>query len=328
MTSASVGADAAVDAVADTGKSVITMAKSPVDTAKGLTGGVSRFFKRTTKTVGDVSDSILHDSDDSDDSNVSDLSSKAASSLIGIGKAHRELAQQLDVDPYSDNVVMQAELHRVANIAGSVRKITNIIIPIPSVISTAANVSDMVWSLSPADLLIQNQETLKTLEYDDDLAEAFFSNRMYSPTMQTAIVVALASFKDTKGTAAWLNMAVFAQTRVEARFVVRSIVLNQHYHEKVAPISDFLSFPHSPVPAALTSEGNGLVVFAMDQLSWTEEIDKNLEEFDNLFTYHVPDGKMLFWAEGKTSDMASTQLQSRGFEEFTMPLDLLDSETD
>ena len=47
---------------------------------------------------------------------------------MGIGKAHRELAREMKVDPYSDNVILQAELNRVAQISGSVGKITNILI--------------------------------------------------------------------------------------------------------------------------------------------------------------------------------------------------------
>ena len=84
---------------------------------------------------------------------------------MGVGKAHRELARELEVDPYSDNAILQAELSRVAKFAGSVGKFTNILIPIPSVVGTAATINDLVWSLSTTDLLIQNEEKLKALGY-------------------------------------------------------------------------------------------------------------------------------------------------------------------
>lgn len=338
MTSVTIGTTATVNAVADTGRSVITLVTSPVESVKGISHGVSRLFKRTSKTVKDVSDKGPDDSeqseelDEQDESEAleepedSNLSSKAYSSFMGVGKAHRELAQKLNVDPYSDNAVLQAELNRVANISGSVGKVTKIILPIPSLVSTAASASNMIWHLSPTDLLIQNRETLKTLGYEDELIEAFFSNTMYTPSMQTAMVFSLGSFTGIKGTAAWLEMAVAVQTTIESKFVVQSMVLTQRYHEKVAHISEFISLPNRFMPAIITDEGNGLIVAALDQLSWTEDVLRGVEAFDILFRDRLAGGEKLLWAEGQISDLASGYLQSRGWEEFTMPLSMFDIE--
>ncbi len=147
MTSLSTGMDAAIDAVADTGKSVANLIINPVESAKGMSAGVSRFFKRTTRTAKNVSSEVTEsitendsgdddgggdngDGDngdgadnDSEEEDSPDLTTQLASSYMGIGKAHRELARELEVDPYSDNVILQAELNRVAEISGSVGKI-------------------------------------------------------------------------------------------------------------------------------------------------------------------------------------------------------------
>ena len=150
MTSLSTGTDAAVDAVADTGKSVANLAINPIESAKGMSAGVSRFFKRTSRKAKNVSSEVTEsitenvsgdDADgngdngdgadnDSEEEDALDLTTQLASSYMGIGKAHRELAREMKVDPYSDNVILQAELNRVAQISGSVGKITNILIPI------------------------------------------------------------------------------------------------------------------------------------------------------------------------------------------------------
>lgn len=58
MTSLSTGTDAAVDALADTGKSVANLATHPVESAKGMSTGVSRFFKRTTRTAMNVGSEV------------------------------------------------------------------------------------------------------------------------------------------------------------------------------------------------------------------------------------------------------------------------------
>jgi len=44
MTSLSTGTDAAIDALADTGKSVVNIVTNPVESAKGMSAGVSRIF--------------------------------------------------------------------------------------------------------------------------------------------------------------------------------------------------------------------------------------------------------------------------------------------
>ena len=193
MTSLSIGTDAAIDAVADTGKSVANLIINPVESAKGMSAGVSRFFKRTSRTAKNVSSEVTEsitendsgdddggdgdngDGDngdgadnDSEEEDSPDLTTQLASSYMGIGKAHRELARELEVDPYSDNVILQAELNRVAEISGSVRKITKLLIPIPSFVGATASVNDMVWSLSPTNLLIQNEEKLKALGYTQE----------------------------------------------------------------------------------------------------------------------------------------------------------------
>ena len=336
MTSLSTGTDAAIDAIADTGKSVVNLVTNPVESAKGMSAGVSRFFKRTTRTVKNVgsevtesvSESISGDEQsdeeqkgddekdaDSDSKEGDDpgLSTQLASSFMGVGKAHRDLARELEVDPYSDNAILQAELNRVAKIAGSVGKFTNILIPIPSVVGTAANMNDLVWSLSPIDLLIQNEEKLKALGYTDELIQTFFSNKVFSPTKQTAIVAALASLDNAIGREVLLNIANSAATLIEGQFVVRSILFAQLYHETVEPIAEFMSAPNGMVPVVLNASGNGLIFAPLDQLLWTEEIATALERLAELFDDHAATNEHLIWVEGQVSDLALAQSSATGW---------------
>ena len=350
MTSLSTGTDAAIDAIADTGKSVANIVTNPVESAKGMSAGVSRFFKRTTRTAKNVGsevtesvgESISGDEQSSeeqkaDDENDADgdskdgddpgLSTQLASSFMGVGKAHRELARELEVDPYSDNAILQAELSRVAKIAGSVGKFTNILIPIPSVVGTAANMNELVWILSPIDLLIQNEEKLKALGYTDELIQTFFSNKVFSPTKQTAIVAALASLDNAKGREVLLNIANSAETRIEGQFIVRSILFALLYHETVEPIAEFMSAPGGLVPAALTASGNGLIFAPLDQLLWTEEIAAALERLAKLIDDHGATREHLMWVEGRVSDLAVAQLSATGWVESTERFDKLETAT-
>ena len=165
MTSAGVGTDAVVGVVTDTGKSVGALVTNPVGTVQNMGAGVSRFFKRTAKTTKDVGQQVSQkDSDEDQQMDTGEeadtkeveqepgVTTSVANAFLGVGKAHRKIAQELSVDPYSDNPVLQAELDRVAQISGTVGKLSKILMPIPSVVSAASSVSKMVWSLSPTDL--------------------------------------------------------------------------------------------------------------------------------------------------------------------------------
>ncbi len=345
MTSLSTGTDAAVDAIADTGKSVVNLATHPVESAKGMSAGVSRFFKRTARTAKNVSSEVTatvsesisgddqngdeeSDADNgNDDGDEAGLSTQLVSSYMGIGKAHRELARKLKVDPYSDNAVLQAEMNRVAKVSGSVGKLTNILIPIPSVIGTAANIGDMVWSLSPSDLLIQNEEQLKALGYTDELIQTFFSNKVFSPTKQTALVAALASLDKVKGREVLLRIANSAETRIEGQIVVRSILFAQLFHQTVEPITELMALPNGMVLAAVTASGDGLIFAPLDQLLWTEEIAMALARMAKLIDDHGATDEHLIWVEGRVSDLALAQLSATGWVESAGRFDKLESMT-
>lgn len=341
MTSFSTGAGAAVDAVASTGKSVVNLATNPVGSAKGMSAGVSRFFKRTGRTAKNVgsevaetvSDSISgaeqneadesgaeqqgeDESDVDNDSKEEDdpgLSTQLASSFMGIGKAHRALARELEIDPYSDNAILQAEMNRVAKISGAVGKLTSMLMPIPSVVDIAADISDMVWSLSPMDLLIQNEEKLKALGYPDELIQTFFSNKVFSPTKQTALVAAMVSLDDAQGREVLLHIANAAETPIEGQFILRSALLAQLFHENIEPIKLLVSAPNGMVPAAITASGDGLIIAPLDQLLWTEEIATGLERLANLIDDHGATDEHLMWVDGRVSDLALAQLTATGW---------------
>lgn len=350
MTTLSAGTDAAVSAVVDTGKSVVNLVTSPVESAKGMSAGVSRFFKRTSRTVVNVSSEVTESVSESfsgddqsdeeqkvDDENIAEngseeeddptLTTQLTSSVLGVGKAHRELARELKVDPYSKNPVLQEELNRVAKISGSVGTITNFLIPIPTVVGTAANISDMVWSLSPMDLLIQNEEKLKELGYADEQIQTFFSHEMFSPTMQTAIVGALAALDHAKGREVLLKIAIAAETLIEGTIIVRSILFAQFYHENVEPIAEFMSLPGGMVPVVITASGDGLIIAPVDQLLWTEQIATALERMDKLIDDHGATDEQLMWVDGRISDLAMTHLTATGWVESTEIFDNLESAT-
>jgi len=328
MTSTSTGTDAVVGVVTDTGKSVLNLAVHPVQSAKGISAGVSRFFKRTSRTAKNVSSEVVetvsdtvagddHEAVENADDDEPGVTTRLASSFMGIGKAQRELARELKVDPYSENAVLQTELARVANVAGTVGKISSILMPIPSVVGIATDVSDLVWNLSPLDLLIQNEEKLEALGYTDESSIAFFSNKAFSPTQQTLFVAALDSLDKVGGRDVLLDIAIAVESKTESEFVIRSVLLTQLYHQKVEPVTKLMSTPNGLVPVAVTESGDGLIFAPLDHLLWTEEIAAAVEKLGTLIDANSGTKSILMWIEGQVSDMALAQLSAVGWLEST-----------
>lgn len=324
MTSASVGTDAAVDAVTDKGKSLAAMAKDPEGTLDNLGAGVSRLFKRTSKTAKEVSASATEAASGESDNDQADVASKMSSSYLGIGAAHRKIASELKVDPYSDNPVLQAELARVAKISGSVGKVTSLLLPIPSVVGTAASVSNMVWNMSPTDLLIQNQETLKALGYSDELIQQLFSNEVYSPTEQTGFVAAVKSLDKVKGREVLLQNAVKAETAIEGEFMIRSVLLTLRYHEQIDPVKAILSSPSGLVPVVITQSGDGIVFAPLDNLLWTPQVEESVGKLAKVMGEHGGKDEHLFWVAGDVSKLALANLKSGGWVQASQAVDKLE----
>lgn len=332
MTSAGVGAGAVVGVVTDTGKSVGALVTNPVGTVQNVGSGVSRFFKRTAKKTKDVgkqasqtgsradkdNDNEADTDTDADqnaeaDSEQPGVSASVANSLLGIGKAHRKIAQQLSVDPYSGNPVLQAELDRVAQISGAVGKVSKIFLPIPSVVSTAGSVSKMVWELSPTDLLIQNQETLEKLGYDKELIEQFFANKFYSPTEQTMLVEAVKALDQVKSREILLQSACLMSSIIEGQFMVWAVMFAEGYHEHIDPVREFVASRPGYAPVAITESGEGVIFAPLDQLLWTEDVETKLAEDAGLIDGNGGGKQHDLWVEGEFSPLAIERLTANGW---------------
>jgi hypothetical protein len=320
------GTDAVAGVVTDTGDSLIRIAADPAGTAQGIGGGVSRFFKRTKRSAENLadtaSDTVKDDekdkeqADEESDIDEAEVAQQVAESYLGVGEAQRELARELGVDPYSRNEVLQDELHRVAQISGTVGKVTKMLLPMPAMVSAAQNVSNLVWSLSPTDLLIQNEETMQGLGYRKKEIKTFFSNRAFTPTQQTAFVAALESLDEVNGRELFLDMAGEAQTCTEGEFVIQSILFYQLYHENHQPLEALARTPDGVLPLAITA--NDALLFApLDYMTWTEEIATGTARVNSLLVeLGITAGKQL-WVEGRISPVAETHLNEAGWADST-----------
>ena len=131
---------------------------------------------------------------------------------FGYNKARRDWARQLNIDPYTSNPVLRPLLDNAsaASFAGSFAINTAI-----SAVSMGANlvvafdtdVRDEVWNLPPVDLARQNEAQLQALGVNGRTTRDFLRNRWFTPSLQTALVIALGKMDGIAGVETVIQVA-------------------------------------------------------------------------------------------------------------------------
>jgi hypothetical protein len=234
--------EAAGGAVVDIGKGAVSAAAHPVETAKGIGGGIKRFgvnlgraSKRVVTTEGGAS---------SGDSTAE----TAANTVLGVSGAMRRWAQKVGADPYTTNVTLRDALKSIAEVDAAGTIATKIVVPIPAVVGTAATVGDLVWSKDPEELRKLNEQRATGLGVTAADAARFFRNGWYTLTLQTRIIAALDAVK-IAGAGDYLVSAAAAESDPEARFFVESAEMLQRFHAK-RPVTRLLSDSRAVVAQA------------------------------------------------------------------------------
>ncbi len=318
MSTTGVVADAVVDTTARTAGAVAKAVQSPEETIRGVPEGVGRLFQRTKRTAENIYDKAKARSSDAEQGGGMDASATAqeaaehiAKQYVGVNSAFRRLAKELNVNPYTDNAVLRAELERVAQVAGAASFGTNILLPIPAVVSVTKNVSDLVWNMSPTDLLLQAEKELRAMGADDKLIKALIANKNYTPDVVTVMVGALRQLGPVPGRLVLVRGAAAAQSKQEAYFHTRGISLLAAYHSKRNPIMRVEQTDR--VPLSVAKNGAVLVAVAVDYLTWSENTAQAASYFNSLVNERKLGSPVELWAEGRVSPRATSELEKLGW---------------
>lgn len=263
-------AKAAVQAAASPLRSLKNVAENPVETVKGVPSGVGRFFKRAAKSV-EKGVNAAKSSDDDEGSAGPDTSAAAAmKEVAGVNAARRKWAKDLQVDPYTTNPILRKKLEDAAwaSFAGGLSM--KIAMPgIPMALGVTVQLSNMVWNMPPQDLQALNQKSLMALGVKQESIDAFFNNRYFTPTTQTALVLSLNEFKGAGGYSEVVDMASTVASEDEALFLIHSLRILKAYHLKT-PIAKLNG--SGLVIVAIQKDGRLIIPAAFDYVSWTDEV--------------------------------------------------------
>jgi hypothetical protein len=197
---------------------------------------------------------------------------------FGYNKARRDWARQLNIDPYTSNPVLRPLLDNAsaASFAGSFAINTAI-----GAVSMGANlvvgfdtdVRDAVWNQPPVDLARQNESRLLALGVPGRVTRDFLRNRWFTPSLQTALVAALAKMGNVSGVESVIRVASQVQGETHVRFFVESVRMLAQFHAKEAPLVKLRM--SNMVPVGIKNDGTLVAAAAIDYAYW----DKTAAQF-------------------------------------------------
>jgi hypothetical protein len=332
---------AAGDRFTATAQSLAQIALHPVDTLLGIPAGVARYFGGRVKKVGNqalnLSDRTARQfgiegeafPDDSGPMNdpgadgaaearpekrwytpITKEATREVKRRVKYGQVKRELAARLGIDPYTSNPLIQERLSSLAWVGsggsfgagaalGAVGGVG------ATVLSTGGRINEVVWKLAPEDLRERNRERLESHCRDPFLIRQFLRRGVFSPTLQTGLADALDALDPAEGCEALLELAMTADSPLEARFLVNALrILTAHQGARtiggrLQPIGAGLAY--------LTAGGELVLPLPVDYLSWTAEV----REFLDRAEFRVVDKTVLIGGEASLD--ARRGLTERGW---------------
>jgi hypothetical protein len=220
------------------------MILNPVETVKGLPGGVSRFFGR----VGLGAQKIAQATTEPEDASTAEKSAEVGKrvgqttrDVFGYEQERRELAKRLQVDPYTTNPILTEQLDDIALTAFrahvGVTTAMSVFIPGSIAITGTRIVSTWVWDTPKADLIVMNENKLEGLGIPEHSITAFMRNSAYPLSVQVAFVENLTKVRGVPGVPDVVALASTAQSEDQARFLANALDMLVNYHQTQTPLT-------------------------------------------------------------------------------------------
>jgi hypothetical protein len=216
---------------------VKNVVNDPVGSVKAVPGTVGHIFKKVGNSVSGAARNLRQRDEEPETvpagaPGTGEAIAGAGRSLIGFDKARLGCAKQLQVDPYTDNARLQEEIDKVSWVFFSGGLPLRIGAMVASGgASTALGVTnlvglpDEVYSLTPAELDLRNQEAMESFSVDSDTAHLFKNNPALSITLRSSILRALVAFGPIAGRAEVVELAANCESRRQAEFLNHALEL-------------------------------------------------------------------------------------------------------
>jgi len=319
-------------------EAVQQFADKPVETVKGVPGGLKRSFKKYKRdanegyeTAKDVTGAGGNGEDDEaegeeeDGEGESDSSSADAQELagkttdaaesyakkwFGVGAAERAWHEKLGTDPYTTNVMLRKRIKELSKVAAATSTGMRFV-PIPRIpgASELRTLNQIVWSVDPRELREQNIKRLVEAGVDEELIEQFMNNPWFSPTGQTMLLTAILEMEGVEGRWVLLDVASTTDSAEEAQFDLGNIMFLSAYHRSVKPIAHLLP---GRVAVAITEDGDMLKIVSVDYAFWQQDLAGAVTTFIEAVA-DQPATTREIWLRGRASPRFQDEVSTRGW---------------
>jgi hypothetical protein len=257
---------------------VKNIAKDPVGSVKAVPRTVGHFFQRVGQTVGNAAANSRDRRERGEDSQVGAGIGNAARGIIGFESARLECARQLGVDPYTDNERLQQEIDRISWVFFSgglpLRIGAMAVSGGASMALTATKVvglPDEIYSLTPSELALRNQQDLAAMGVPEDQIRRFLSNEALSITLRVSIIRSLRALGTLRGSAAVAGVAANCETRRQVEFLNQALILLATRQQSGKSKYSSLEVV-GRLPGAIDETGVLQISAPVDYVSWTPEV--------------------------------------------------------
>lgn len=291
-------------------ESAARMVMHPVDTAKGVPGGLGRFFDRVgsgaERLAAVASDASRSGGDRAGD--VAGMTGSVTADALGYEKELRSLAKRLSVDPYTTNDALAEKLQEFARVAFAghvgMNALITVAVPVSIAISGTNVTHDLVYDTPRGDLIVRNETRLRSMGASDDALRALQRAPGFTLSVQTSLVEALARLDGVAGRPDVVALAATAENADQALFLTRAVERLARHHAESVPLASLIA---RGTVIGRESGGRIVVPGPVDLISWTERIARFAQR-DDLAS---PERVMLI--SGKVSERARSELTALGW---------------
>jgi len=239
-------------------------------------------------------------------------------SLLGVSDTQRELAVELDVDPYTDFPPLAQRLKEMAGVmasGGLPIKAGLSLVPggIGIAVSSVASVSDAkdtLRSKTAAQVIAETRATLSRLDVPEETINRLVENRNYTPADLLIMALALKQL-NAENTAAFVDHAAKADSRNVAFYQRRRAQILAARTTELGGIASFVTFGGQPINVA--RNGNIVAAFMVDDIAWTEIQQRTFVAATTEIHRTKPGATPVLATTGTVTPMAAAEIGKRGW---------------
>jgi hypothetical protein len=239
-------------------------------------------------------------------------------SLLGVSDMQRELAVDLDVDPYTDFAPLAQKLKDMAGVmAGGTLPIKAALSFVPggigiavSSVATVSDARDTLRSKTAAQVIAETRANLLGLGIPDETVSRLVENRNYTPADLLIMSLALKKL-NAENTTAFVDHVAGASTRNVAFYHRRRAQILAARSSELGGLVSFVTFGGQPIN--LARNGNVVAAFTVDDIAWTEVQQRTFIAATSEMQRMKPGAVPVLATTGAVTPMAAAEIGQRGW---------------